>query len=319
MSFSEFRLIAAPHAPLNGQGELDVRIVERQAELLLRGGVAGVFVAGTTGECSSLTEDERVALARRWLDVAAGTELEVLVQVGHNCQSLAVELAAQAQQAGADGIAALAPCYFKPETVDDLIEFLAPIAAAAGDLPFYYYDIPVLTNVRLSMVELLRSGKERIPNLVGLKYSNPDLVQLQECVQLEGGQFEVLFGCDEMLLAGATLGARGAVGSSYNFAAPLFRQMFEALDRGDWPAAREQQFKSVRLIRALQRYGFLAASKAAMAIAGVDCGPVRPPLRTLTNDAMERLREELEALDVLCETAMPEVFLARHPAAESPT
>ena len=87
-----------------------------------------------------------------------------------------------------------------------------PVAQAAGDLPFYLYDIPVMTDVCLPMPEFLSKAKEQIPNLKGLKFTNPDLVQLQECLHLGDagsghGDFEILFGCDEFMLAGVMFGA----------------------------------------------------------------------------------------------------------------
>jgi len=297
MFASLFRLLAATHTPFRPDGDLDLDAVEKQAQWLARTGVDGAFVAGTTGEYSSLTTAERIALTDRWCAVARPTDLEVIIHVGHTCQSQASHLAAHAQARGADAVAALAPCYFKPQTVDELIEFLVPVAEAASDLPFYYYDIPVMTGVRLPMVEFLEKGKLRMPNLVGLKYSNDDIVQLQECVQLQDGEFELLYGRDEALLAGVSLGACGAVGSTYNFVAPLYRQMLAALDVGEWKAARASQARSVQIVRTLVGYGFLAASKALMGMLDVECGPVRPPLSNLTPDQhadLERAVAELE-------------------------
>jgi N-acetylneuraminate lyase len=298
MNFDDFRFIAAPHAPLSSDGALDLTIVERQAAYFCDHGVQGAFVAGTTGECASMSDSERRQLAERWVEVAASTDLEVLIQVGQNCQAVAMELAAHAQRIGADAIACLAPSYYKPATVTDLIDYVAPVAATAGDLPFYLYDIPAFTNIHLSMVEFLLQGQERIPNLVGLKYTNPDLLQLQEVIHLEGGRFQVLYGCDEALLAGAAFGADGAVGSTYNFAAPLYRSVVDALAAGDWMAARQRQAKAVKLIRLLQRRGFLASSKSAMAFVGVDCGPTRSPLRALTTKECAELHAELAELDL---------------------
>ncbi len=189
-------LIAATHTPMFPDGSLNLAIVEKQAEHLAAAGVRGVFPGGSTGESHSLTVEERLALARRWTEVGKRCGLTVVVHVGHNCQADARALAAQAQQVGADAVAALAPSYFKPAGVDALLDFLAPIAAAAPGLPFYYYDIPAMTAVSLPTVEVLERGTVRIPNLAGLKFTNSDLMQLQECLRLRDGAFDVLFGYD---------------------------------------------------------------------------------------------------------------------------
>ena len=290
-------LIPACHTPFSPNGGLNLDTVELQAELLLEAGIRCVFVAGTTGEFASLTLNERMTLADRWCQ-ASGGGLRVAVHVGHNCLSEAICLAAHARQAGAAAVAVMAPSYFKPATIQDLIDFCAPIAAEAEPLPFYYYDIPEMTGVRLKMSEFLFQARFQIPTLCGLKYSNNDLLELQECVRLEHGAFDVLFGSDECLLAGLCLGIRGAVGSTYNFAAPVYRRLMQAFGKHDLQTARAEQGKSLDLIKTLGEFGFLAASKHVMAMLGVDCGPVRPPLRNLTLDQRLALWQKLSALDV---------------------
>jgi len=289
MTATGFRLIAPPFTPFHEDLSLNLDPVERQAAQLAQTGVQGVFVAGSSGEGMSLTTEERELLTDRWIDVAAPAELDVIVQVGHNCQKDAERLAAHAQRSGADATAASAPCYFKPASIDDLLNYLAPIAAAAGDLPFYYYEIPPFTNVRLPMVELLERGKSRIPNLVGLKYSHNDLLQLQRCLQVNDGEFEVLFGSDETLLAGVALGVHGAIGTTYNFAAPHFHRLIAAVAVGDLAAARGLQAQAAEMIQAALDCGGLAAFKALMKRAGIDCGPVRPPLRNVDDDQVDKL------------------------------
>jgi N-acetylneuraminate lyase len=290
-------LIPACHTPLAPDGGLNLGMVERQAELLLEMGIRGVFVGGTTGEFASLTLEERMDLAGSWCE-AAGASMRVAVHVGHNCLHEAVALAAHARKIGAAAVAVMAPSYFKPTTIQDLIDFCAPIAAEAEPLPFYFYDIPGMTGVRLRMSEFLYQARFRIPTLRGLKYSNDDLLELQECVRLDHGAFDVLFGSDECLLAGLCLGVRGAVGSTYNFAAPVSQRLMQAFEKHDLETARTEQGKSIDLIKALGEFGFLAASKSVMAMLGVDCGPVRPPVRNLTIGQRLALWERLSALDV---------------------
>ncbi len=178
-------LIPACHTPFDRAGHLNLSIVEQQSALFRESGLRCVFVAGTTGEFASLTVSERKALCERWVAVA-GDSLAVALHVGSNCQADSIELAAHARKAGVAAVAAIAPSYFKPATVPDLIDFLAPIAAEAGPLPFYYYHIPCMTNVRLPAAEVLREARGRIPNLRGLKFSHDDMVDLQGCIAAEG-------------------------------------------------------------------------------------------------------------------------------------
>lgn len=288
-------LVAAPHTPLSADGEVNLDAIERIAALHAAGGVRAAFVCGTTGEGISLTTEERRNVARRWCDVA-GRDMKVFVQVGGNALPQCRELAAHAQEIGAAAIGAFAPSFYRPKTVEDLVDFCAAVADAAPALPFYYYHIPCMTGVDLSMPEFLARGGPRIATLAGLKFTDQDLWDFGRCVRIEGGRYNMLFGLDEMLLAGMVAGADGAVGSTYNFAAPLYQGILAAHRSGDLEAARAGQGRAEDLLALINRSGGTVAGKAVMKMVGVDCGPVRPPLRTLSDQQCHRLRAELEAL-----------------------
>lgn len=289
-------LVAAAHTPFRDDGALNLAIVEKQAAHLLANGITVVFIAGSTGESHSLDTGERRALAQRWMEVTRGTALRVIVHVGSNCLTDAAALARHAQDLGALAVAALTPSYFKPASVASLIDCCSQIAGAAPELPFYFYDIPVLTNVQLPMPEFLAQAGARIPNLAGLKFTNPDLMAYQLCLRAEGGRFDIPWGLDEVLLSALVLGARGAVGSSYNFGAPIYHKLLAAFQQGNLAAAREQQFLSVRLIQTLAKYGYMGAAKAVMGMLGVNVGPARLPNANPSVEQSAKLRGELEAL-----------------------
>jgi N-acetylneuraminate lyase len=283
-------LVAATHTPFGPDGQLDLTVVERQAEHLLQSGVATVFIGGSTGESHSLTVAERLALAERWFAVGKAAPLRIVVHVGANCLADARALAGQAQQLGAAAISALAPSYFKPRTLDALVECCRHVAAAAPAVPFYFYDIPTLTGVHFSMPDFLDAAADRIPTLTGIKFTNADLMAYQRCLRSHGGRFDVPWGVDEYLLAALALGGRGAVGSSYNFAAPVYLRMIDAFTKGDLATARDEQFRAVQLIHLLSEFGYLAAAKAVMAMLGVPVGPPRLPNVPLAPSRQEELR-----------------------------
>lgn len=116
------------------------------------------------------------------------------------------------------------------------------------------------------------------------------------CLHTAGGAFAVPYGTDEWILAALALGARGAVGSTYNFAAPIYHRLIAAFAAGDLAAAQQEQFRSVQLVQTLARYGYLSASKVVMRWVGVDVGPARLPLVNLTENEVSALRAELETL-----------------------
>ena len=289
-------LVAATHTPFHADGALNLAVVEKQASHLLANQIKFAFIGGTTGESASLTVEERRALAQRWCEVARDTELKVIVHVGANCIADARALAAQAQALGAAAISALAPSYFKPRTLDILIACCADIAAAAPETPFYYYDIPVLTGVSFPMVDFLAQAASKVPTLAGLKFTNPDLMAYNECLHADAGRWDLPWGVDEHLLGALAVGAHGAVGSSYNFAAPVYHRLIAAFARGDLAAAREEQWRSVQLIKLLAGFGYMGAAKAVMKMLGVEVGPARLPHGNLSAEQHTALRAGLEKL-----------------------
>lgn len=288
-------LIAATYTPFDSSGRLTPEPIPRLAAHLAASGVDGVFVGGTTGESLSLTVAERMALAEAWVGPARTHGLKLMVHVGASAIADAVTLAAHADGLGVAAISAMAPSYFKPATLADLAASLADIAAAAPATPFYYYDISQLTGVTLRPSALLERHADLIPTLAGVKHSSPDIVEFERCVAAGGGRFRAYWGCDEALTAGLVLGAAGGIGSTYNFAAPRAREVIAAFEAGDMPRAREAQQGLVRLVDVLARHGYLRASKAVMAIKGIDSGTVRLPLQPVGAADVTAIRVDLEA------------------------
>ena len=291
-------LVAAPHTPFDKQGKVALDVIDQQAVLLKEQGVIGGFVCGTTGEGASLSSAERRAVAERWGTVTS-EEFKVIVHVGHSSVEEACELARHAEECGAWGISIVAPFYFKPGTVEELTVFCRQVCASAPRLPFYYYHSPGITGVRLSPADFLRHAGEQIPNLRGVKFNDGDLFEYQRCLAIDGGRFDIPFGVDEALIGGIASGAMGAVGSTYNYAAPLYLDLIEAFQLRNMDAAREYSQRAVGLVEILTRYGAVAAGKAIMSLHGIHCGDPRSPIPALSGGARVRLLAEVEQLNVL--------------------
>ncbi len=286
-------LIAAAYTPMKADGSLYPDKVESLAEHLFLQGVEGVFVCGSTGEGVALSLEERMETAQRWVE-AAGDSLKVIVHVGALCRQDSVILASHARALGAAAVSAFAPFYYKPPAVEELLDFLAPVAKAASPLPFYFYHVPLISGVDLPPAEVLEKGRERIPNLRGAKYTSKDLGAFQECLALQDGRFDILFGVDEWLLAGLALGAEGAVGSTYNYAAPLYQELILRFKEGDLAEARKLSRRVGDMVRILRRFGVIPGGKAVLAMAGVDCGPPRPPMKALDSGQVKALYKDLK-------------------------
>jgi len=290
-------LVAAAHTPFKADGSLNLAVVEKQAAHFLKNKVPVAFIGGSTGESHSLNVEERKQLATRWMAVAKGTKLKVIVHVGSNCLVDSRALAAHAQKLGALAVSALAPSYFKPKSVAGLVDCCAMIASGAPELPFYYYDIPALTGVTLSMPDFLVQAREKIPNLAGIKWTNPDLYNYQLARRVPGN-FDLPWGNDEYMLAALALGATGAVGSGFCFAAPIYHRIMKAFAAGKMEQAREEQYRSALLVKILAGApsGYMGAAKAVMGMLGVPVGAPRLPNAALTAEQTATLRGELEQL-----------------------
>lgn len=288
-------LIAATYTPFHPDGSLNLEPIPQYTEFLLRNQVRGLYVCGSTGEGVSMTTEERRQLAEAFVAAVAG-RVPVIVQVGHNSLHEARQLAQHAAQIGADVISATCPFYFKPATVDLLTESMAWVAAGAPDLPFYYYHIPAMTGVQLSMPKFLSVARERIPSLAGLKYTATAVHEFQACQAIAEGRFDLLWGCDEMLLSALSIGARGAVGSTYNIAAGLYSRLIQAFDESDLERARDLQARSVAFINVLARRPFHSAMKSILKKLGFEFGSCRLPQASLSADEETALLQDLEEI-----------------------
>jgi len=289
-------LVAAAHSPFHADGSLAPEVVPRQASFLAANGIRTVFITGSTGECHSLTCAERLSLYDVWASAAPAHGIAVIAHVGGNSIEDARTLARRARDLELSAVSALAPSYYKPETLTDLIDWCATIAAEAPELPFYYYDIPALTGVSLPMERFLLEAPARIPNLAGIKFTNPDLVSYRRSLDAAGGRFDLPWGVDEALLGGLATGARGAVGSTYNWAPKLYVDLMSAFTRGDLAEARRLQSISIAMIDAIAGTGFMGTAKALMGRLGVPVGAARAPLGNPTDAQVDALMARLAEL-----------------------
>ena len=274
--------LAAAVTPLRESGE---RLDEHGFAALLAfygaSGLDGLLVLGTTGEGILLGQDERRRVTE--LAVAEAGALGIIVHCGAQSTAETSALAAHAAEAGADGVAVIAPPYFAFE-VDELLEHFAAAAAACRPLPFYLYEYADRSGyaVPVAVIEQLR---ERAPNLAGMKVSDTPFERVEP--YLATG-LDVFIGAEGVVAQGLERGAVGAVSG----VAAAFPEAVSALVHE--PAAeRVTLVESLRVALSAER--FQASVKAALGFRGVPVRPdVRPPLRPLPAEAVRRLRAELE-------------------------
>src|SRR5690606_22354701 len=228
---------------------------------------------GSTGEGVSLTLQEKKETARAWADCTNDDhDFDVMLLLGGTCIADCIELAKYAQEVGLFAVSFTSPFYFKPADVKMLASCCKEIADAVPEMPFYYYHIPVLNGCHIPMINLLHEVDGAIPNFAGIKYTHEDFMDFLSCLRFQNGKYDMLWGRDENMLSALVLGTKGAVGSTFNYAAPLYYELIDAFNNNNLEQAQALQQKSIDMIRLLGKYGGIATGKAYMKLIGVDCG-----------------------------------------------
>jgi len=290
-------LIAAPFTPMDRHGEVLYDRIGSYYDFLEKNGVVGAFINGSTGEGVSLTQKERMKCVEAWTQRARVRKtVKVISLVGGTSYAECIENALHALENGIDAIALLAPYYFKPAGAKQLAEFVARVAAAVPSLPVYFYHIPVLSGCFVPMFDFLQEAAPIIPNLAGVKYTHEDFMDFLSCTHFMDGKYEMMWGRDENMLSALVLGTRSAIGSTFNYAAPLYLQLMAAYNGGDFEAARRLQQQSIDMIRLLGKYGGIATGKAYMRYIGFDCGEFRSPVKNMGATKYDKFNEDVAAL-----------------------
>lgn len=265
-------LVAATITPMTENGEINFPVIGQYVDYLVKEqGVKNIFVNGTTGEGLSLSISERRQVAEEWVRQGRNKLDQVVIHVGALNLKESQELAQHAAEIGADGIAVVAPFFFKSQN-------------------------------KVRAEELLDGIQDKIPSFQGLKFSDTDLLDFGQCVdQNHQRQFALLFGVDEQLLSALVLGATGAVGSTYNYLGKKTNQMLEAFEQKDLASALNYQFRIQRFINYVTKLGFgVSQTKAIMTlVSGIPMGPPRLPLQKATQEFTANAEAKLKSLNFL--------------------
>lgn len=294
----EFRFIAAPFTPMLPNGSIHPEKISEYYTSLVQNNISGAFINGSTGEGVSQSVTEKKKVAEAWAQVSEDNKgFKIINLVGGNNLPDCIELAKYSRDVGVDYISIIPPFYFKPANVEQLAKFIAEIGQAVPEIPVYYYHIPVLTGVGFNMIDLLPEMEKRLPNFAGIKYTHEDFMDYLSCMNYGGGKYDMLWGRDENLLAALSLGAPGTVGSTYNYAAPLYHRLYEAFTKNDLSEAQKLQQQSINMIRLLGKYGGIGTGKAFMKLINLDCGEFRLPVKNMDASTFAQFKKETEQID----------------------
>jgi len=267
-------------------GELASGAFRANIKAYMAGGLAGILVAGSTGEAALLDEDERLRLTElarplvpddRWLFVGTGAEST------RDC----VRRTRDAAERGADAVLIVPPHYYGAAMTDDALWAHYSRVADESPVPVMLYNIPKFTHLQLGskLVHALAVH----PNIFGIKDSSGDTTQLRAYLEAQSSQFTVLTGHAGTLLDAIGYGARGGILAVALFAAPLVFDLMDAISRGDGVAASEIQARVRPIAREIVAELGPPGIKVAMDLVGLAGGPPRAPLRPLGAGERERV------------------------------
>ena len=289
-------IIPAFYACYNEHGEVDGERVELLTKYMLKKGVKGVYVGGSSGECIYQTVADRKLTLEHVMKAAEG-KLTVIAHVACNNTAESKELAAHAESLGVDAIAAIPPIYFHlPEYA--IAEYWNDISSAAPNTDFVIYNIPQLAGVALTM-PLFREMKKN-PRVAAVKNSSMPTKDIQ-MFKAEGGEDFIVFnGPDEQLVSGLAIGADGGIGGTYGVMPELYLKIEELVKAGNMEEAGKIQYAANEIIYAMcachgNLYGVI---KAILKIReGLDLGGVRKPLPALIPEDMEQVEKCAAMID----------------------
>ncbi len=268
------QVLTAMITPFDRNGALNIDEAVRLARWLQENGNDGLVVSGTTGESSTLTDAEKLAL---WEAVAAAVTIPVIAGTGSNDTAHSVHLTREATKLGAAGILAVGPYYNRPSQAG-LVAHISAMAAAT-DLPVVVYDIPVRTGRKISTASLAKLANE-VPNVRALKDAAGAPAETANLMALVPAGFELYSGDDGLTLAFLAYGGVGVIGVATHWSAPEHQRMIDAFKSGDVEGARKWNDAL------LESYAFETGddnpnpipSKVMMNHLGFDVGECRLPM-----------------------------------------
>lgn len=287
-----FGVITAMTTPFTEDNQVDYAALEKQVDFLIDKGVNCLYPCGTTGEMYLMSTEERKKVAETVVRKAAG-RVTVFIHCGAMREEETIELAQHAHSIGADGVGVVTPSYF---TVDGraMVGYYQRVCAALPeDFSVYVYVIPQLAHndIPASVMEEIAATCK---NVVGVKYSYPDMRRTNEYLRVRGGDFSVVPGADDLFLPALVCGCDGVVsGCSGPFPEP-FVNVYKAFCADDLKAAREAQIYATELVYLMKFGADMSIFKNILTMRGVPGGHMRKPLLDMTDAQLEALRADVK-------------------------
>jgi 4-hydroxy-tetrahydrodipicolinate synthase len=271
--------------------ELDPTALKKHTEFLIENGVDGLMPLGTTGEFALLNRDERREVVRRVVDAANG-KIPVIAGVSESGTDIAIALAKDAEEEGADQIIATGPYYYRTNDEGLYLHYQAILDAV--DLPVMIYNIPTWVgyNIPADVVRRLVDGNPG--RVVGVKYTTNDMVLFLDYVRELRKDLSIFVGSDDLIYAALELGAAGAVAGSANVFPRETVMIYKSFQEGNLTESKEHQGNIDLFARTMNLGTYPSPVKEALTMIDRDCGSVRRPLVPLTSAERAQVKASLK-------------------------
>ena len=283
-------LCTALVTPFSADG-INFSMLEQLIEGQIAAGTEAIVLAGTTGESPTLTHEEKLALFREGVRMAAG-RCRIIAGTGNNSTKTAMDLSREAEDYGVDGLLVVTP-YYNKATQPGLVKHYSAICNGVS-IPVIAYNVPSRTGVDIS-VDTCKSLAE-IPNLVGIKEACGDISKVSRI--LSNTELAVWSGNDDQTVPVMALGGSGVISVASNVIPKQMHELTQAALEGDFAKAAALQRRFQKLMDLLFCQVNPIPVKAAMGMIGMDCGECRMPLDELTGENARKLQLCLDELGI---------------------
>lgn len=280
--------------PFNEDGTVNYSKLGEILEFQIANGTDAIIICGTTGEASTLSNDEHLECIRYACEVVNG-RVPVIAGTGSNCTESAVFLSQEAERYGADGLLVVTP-YYNKATQNGLKAHYKEIAEAVS-IPIILYNVPSRTGTTLLPQTIVDLCTE-VPNIVGVKDATGNISEVAELMSLADGTVDLYSGNDDQITAVLALGGKGVISVLSNILPMETHNMVTSYLQGDVETSRELQLKYIPLIKALFSEVNPIPVKKAMNLMGMEVGSLRLPLTEMEEATASKLADEMRKVNM---------------------
>ena len=281
--------------PFHEDGTVNYDAFGEIIEAQIKGGSDAIIVCGTTGESSTMNDEEHIAVIKYCVDKVA-KRVPVIAGSGSNCTREAVNISREAERVGADGLLCVTP-YYNKCTQEGLYQYYKAISDAVN-IPIIMYNVPSRTGTTIQPETAVRIAKE-VKNVVAIKEASGNISAVAKLASLAEGCIDIYSGNDDQVLPILSLGGKGVISVWSHVAPKKVHDMVMAFLNGDIATAQKLQLEAIDVIGALFSEVNPIPVKAAMNMLGFNAGPVRAPLTELSDKNKEVLKKSLKEYGVL--------------------